>query len=148
MPATALLFPAPVAIVAALFLAACGKPVADQPEPRADSEAAAALADHPADQTTPEQKSGLERAAADAGLPVTKQTRASFRCDNGETIEVRFFPDQGVAVLVRGGQNIELHREPTASGFQYSNGKTRIRGKGNDLLLDVGTTATTACVAA
>ena len=33
MPATALLFPAPVAIVAALFLAACGKPVADQRKP-------------------------------------------------------------------------------------------------------------------
>jgi membrane-bound inhibitor of C-type lysozyme len=144
----------------AALVAACGKPAAVQPEPQiadagppaaaapAETAPAAGPADFPTDQTTPEQQAELEKAAADVGLPVTKQTRTTFQCDNDETIEVRFFPDQGVAVLVRGGENIELNGEPVASGFKYSNGQTTIQGKGNELMLNVGMMATTKCVAA
>jgi membrane-bound inhibitor of C-type lysozyme len=104
-------------------------------------------ADLPADQSTAEQRAEQEAAAAAAGLPVTQQTRTSFVCDNDETIEVRFFPEQGIAVLVRGGENIELNGEPVASGFAYSNGQTSIRGKGDELQMTVGMMATTTCTA-
>ncbi len=140
----------------AAVLAACGKPaetpVAPEGTPMvteaAPAPAADVTADLPADQTTPAQTAELEKAAAAAGLPVTRQTRTSFKCDNDETIEVRFFPDQGIAVLVRGGQNEELQQEAAASGFKYSNGQTTIQGKGAELLLNVGMMATAKCVAA
>jgi len=148
----------------AALATACGKPAAVQPEPQLASTAAPAVAvpattpavtvaiapaaDLPADQTTLEQAAELEKAAAVSGLPVTKQTRTTFKCDNDESIEVRFFPDQGTAVLVRGGENIELNGEAAASGFKYSNGQTTIQGKGNEIMLNVGMMATAKCLAA
>jgi membrane-bound inhibitor of C-type lysozyme len=144
----------------AALVAGCGKPAEKQPDPQVAEAAPAAEApapapeaaapvgaDLPADTTTPEQRAELEKAAAAAGVPATQQTRASFKCDNDETIEVRFFPDQGIAVLVRGGQNVELQGEPVASGFAYSNGQTSIRGKGEELQMTVGMMAPTKCTA-
>lgn len=121
-------------------------PTAVAPEATAPA-APAAPAELPADHTTPAQKAEQEKAAASAGLPATKQSRTTFACDNEETVEVRFFPDQGIAVLVRGGQNVELNQEPTASGFKYSNGLTTIQGKGNEITMNVGAMATTTCKA-
>ncbi len=149
-----------LAVAMASLLTACNKPVEAPAAPEAPAavapvdtavdtavaapEAAPAL---PADQTTPEQQAALEKGAAAAGVPATKQTRVTFVCDNDETIEVRFFPDQGIAVLVRGGQNTELQQQRTADGFEYSNGQTSIRGKGNELKLNVGMMATATCQA-
>lgn len=76
---------------------------------------------------------------------MTNQSRGTWTCDNGETIELRFFPDQGVAVLVRGGQNTELQQERVASGIKYSNGQTTISGKGDEIRLNVGMMATATC---
>jgi membrane-bound inhibitor of C-type lysozyme len=147
----------------AMAISGCGKPATEQPAPQVESAAPTAEAtapapestpaagpigaDLPADTTTPEQQAEAEKAAAAAGLPVTKQSRTSFKCDNDETIEVRFFPDQGIAVLVRGGQNTELQGKPVASGFLYSNEQTTLRGKGNELEMTVGMMAATKCVA-
>ena len=64
--------------------------------------------------------------------------RVLFSCTNGEKLEVRFFPLQGVAVLVRNGNPIELQQQPSGSGFAYSNGPNTIRGKGNDLTAEIG----------
>ncbi|WP_181160108.1 MliC family protein [Sandaracinobacter neustonicus] len=147
-------------LAAAALLAGCNKPAAapEAPAPEAtavapeavpapEAAAPAAPAELPTDHTTPAQKAEVEKAAADAGVPATKQSRTTFVCDNEETIEVRFFPDQGIAVLVRGGQNVELNQEPTASGFKYSNGQTTIQGKGDELMLNVGMMATAKCKA-
>jgi len=151
----------------ATLLASCGQPKAPD-APATDLAAATAPVEAPAaetpavetpaapvdaatmptDQTTAAQKAELEAAAAKAGMPVTPQTRTSFKCDNDEAIEVRFFPEQGIAVLVRGGENIELNGEPVASGFKYSNGQTSITGKGNELTLQVGMMAPAKCTAA
>lgn len=149
----------PLLLAAAMasLLAACNKPAETPAAPvetpaveapvAAPEAAPAAPADLPADHTTAEQKAELEAAAAAAGVGPTKQSRTTFTCDNEETIEVRFFPDQGIAVLVRGGQNTELQQKTTADGFEYSNGQTTIRGKGQDLTLNVGMMATAKCVA-
>jgi membrane-bound inhibitor of C-type lysozyme len=68
----------------------------------------------------------------------TPQTRVQFQCDNGEEVEMRFFPVQGVGVLVRGGKTLELQQHPSASGFIYSNGPDTVRGKGSELTIEVG----------
>lgn len=74
---------------------------------------------------------------APAGEP-TGERRVPFRCSNGEDVELRFFPLQGVAVLVRGGRPMELQQQPSGSGFVYSNGPNTVRGKGDDLTLEIG----------
>lgn len=61
-----------------------------------------------------------------------------FSCTNGHSLSVRFFPAQGVAVLVRNGETIELQQQPSGSGFSYSNGPTTIRGKGDELTVEIG----------
>ena len=148
-------------MLALLLLAGCGQPSAKDGDnaaagadtamvdlpvetvaPETDSDADLNL---PPDQTTPAEQAELEAAAAKAGLPVTKQSRTRFSCDNGETIEVRFFPDQGIAVLVRGGENVELNREPVDEGFKYTNGQTSITGDKSTINLQVGMMAATAC---
>jgi len=53
-----------------------------------------------------------------------------------------------IAVLVRGGQNVELNQEPAASGCKYSSGQTTIQGKGNELMLNAGMMAAANCKAA
>jgi membrane-bound inhibitor of C-type lysozyme len=62
----------------------------------------------------------------------------AFTCANGESISVRFSPANSKAVLIRGGQGIELPQQPSGSGFVYSNGPNTIRGKGLDLTVEVG----------
>lgn len=114
---------------------------------KADGQPYGTASARPTDQTTPDQRAQMDAAAAAAGVPATPQTRTSFACDNGETVEVRFFPEQGIAVLVRGGQNTELQGEPVASGFKYSNGQTTITGKGDAIELNVGMMATAKCTA-
>jgi hypothetical protein len=99
----------------------------------------------PADRATPAQRAATAEAAAKAGLPVTKESRGMWACDNGETIELRFFPDQGIAVLVRGGQNTELQWESVASGIKFSNGQTTIAGTVDEIKLNVGMMAGTVC---
>ena len=67
-----------------------------------------------------------------------EEIRAHFVCTNGETLEVRFSATRRLAVLIRNDQSIELPQQPSGSGFVYSNGPTTIRGKGNDLIVEIG----------
>jgi hypothetical protein len=78
-------------------------------------------------------------------VPPPSETRTQYQCDNGERVGVRFFPNQGIAVLERGGQTVELQQQRTASGFLYSNGQTSIRGQGNEMTMTVGNMAPTQC---
>jgi membrane-bound inhibitor of C-type lysozyme len=88
----------------------------------------------------------LAACAADApvGEP-TGQRRVSFTCEHGQAIEMRFFPLQGVGVLVRDGQTMELQQQPAASGFVYSNGPNTVRGKGDELTLEIGRMRPISC---
>ena len=70
-----------------------------------------------------------------------------FNCSNGPDLSVRFFPAQGVAVLVRNGETMELQQQPSGSGFVYSNGPTTIRGKGDDLTVEIGRMVPLQCKA-
>ena len=70
-----------------------------------------------------------------------------FSCNDGDEVEMRFFNLQGVGVLVRHGETIELKQEPAASGFKYSNGPTTVRGKGDALTLEIGRMVPIECQA-
>lgn len=78
--------------------------------------------------------------AVPAGDPAAPQgeIKVDFACTNGESLSVRFIQDRELAVLTRQGDSIELQQQPSGSGFIYSNGPNTIRGKGNDLTVEIG----------
>ena len=71
----------------------------------------------------------------------------TFHCDNGETFGVRFYTTRELAVLVRNGDEIELPQQRSGSGFIYSNGSNTIRGKGDNLTVEIGRMMPIECVA-
>lgn len=85
------------------------------------------------------------RPASLDGSPLKREV--AFTCSNGTELSVRFFPAQGVAVLVREGQTTELQQAPSGSGFVYASRTTTIRGKGDDLTVEIGRMAPLQCKA-
>jgi membrane-bound inhibitor of C-type lysozyme len=73
--------------------------------------------------------------------------RAKFTCDNGEELQVVFFKTLQIADLIRNKKGMELRLQPSGSGFQYSNGMQTIRGKGDDLTIEVADRAPLQCKA-
>lgn len=71
----------------------------------------------------------------------------AFTCVNGQSLSVRFFPTQETALLMRNGETIELRQQPSGSGFIYSNGPNTIRGKGDELMVEIGRMAPIRCKA-
>jgi hypothetical protein len=43
--------------------------------------------------------------------PPPPQTIVTYSCTNGEQLEVRYFPNQGVASVTRGGKSMELQQQ-------------------------------------
>ncbi|MFA3790864.1 MliC family protein [Aliiglaciecola sp. SL4] len=70
----------------------------------------------------------------------------AFTCMNGESLRVRFYTDQETAVLVRHSDEITLSQRKSASGFIYSNGPNTIRGKGDNLTVEIGRMMPIQCV--
>lgn len=81
------------------------------------------------------------------GMQPVPMSRLIVSCDNGETRELRFFPEQGVAVLVVDGATTELQMEPAASGIRYAGFGTEVRGKGSDYTIAREGEPTLTCVA-
>lgn len=79
------------------------------------------------------------------GMPDVPLNRAPYACSDGADIEMRFFPLQGVGVLIRHGRNHELQQQPAASGFLYTNGPIRVQGKGDELMLEIGRMVPITC---
>lgn len=124
------------ATVLALALAGCATPLPPwQPAP-ATRPAAPAAAGTPA-----------APAAPAAPAEPTPARTARYLCDDGQPAELRFFPQQGVAVLVRGSERRELQQQPAASGFAYGTAPVALRGRGDQLSIDVGRRAPITCVA-
>ena len=67
----------------------------------------------------------------------TGERHVQYICDHGEHVEMRFFPLQGVGVLVRNDKPMELQQQPAASGFRYTNGPNTVRGKGDELIIEI-----------
>jgi membrane-bound inhibitor of C-type lysozyme len=75
---------------------------------------------------------GRSRETVPAELPV------HFTCTNGDALDVTFVPARRVAVLIRNDKPVDLAQQPAASGFVYSNGPNTIRGKGDELIVEIG----------
>lgn len=83
--------------------------------------------------------------ACSATSPMPADREVAFACANGELLTIRFSPAKSVAVLMRHGQHMELQQKPSGSGFIYSNGLHTIRGKGDDLRIEIGRMAPIQC---
>jgi membrane-bound inhibitor of C-type lysozyme len=71
----------------------------------------------------------------------------AFHCTHGEALSVRFFTKEQRAILIRNGQEVALKQQPSGSGFVYSNGPNTIRGKGQDLTVEMGRMVPLQCQA-
>ncbi|MEI6895744.1 MAG: MliC family protein [Colwellia sp.] len=79
-------------------------------------------------------------------LPSTQSyNEISYVCERGKPVLVRYYKNEELAVLIREEQTIELHQEPTASGFLYSNMKVSIRGKGSNISIGFGRMVPMSC---
>ena len=145
-------YPALLVLTALVPLAACNKPAQSPaaPEAVAPEAAAAPQAVSPAAPADPAAGAAAPQAAApvDPAL-VTRLAaeRVPYACDNEETVELRIFPDQGVAALWRGGKSTELHQvkayPPT---FRYEAGPiASVEGTPAEFTMQVGAMALTQC---
>lgn len=69
-----------------------------------------------------------------------------YACERGSSIRVQY-NNTDTAVLFRGDTAIELKQMPSGSGFIYSNGPNTIRGKGDELRLEIGRMRAIPCKA-
>lgn len=134
-----------LAVALAAMLAACGPNRKEADSGRAAKEAAlsagaaaSAPAGLPPDQTTDAQRAANAAAAAAAGVPPTPFTRSYYDCGSGQEIEVRYFPEQGVAVVVLEGVNNEMQEARVGSGFEFVGQGITLRGQGDEATLTVG----------
>jgi len=86
-------------------------------------------------------------AQADQGQAGGNVLRVWFSCDNGEQVEMRFFTQQGTAVLVHEGKTVELQQQLSGSGFIYGSGEYLVRGKGDELTIEIDGRAPIKCTA-
>lgn len=86
-------------------------------------------------------------AAAPAPAEAAAVNEIAYACDGGQTLVVRFYPYEERAVMIRGGEEIELQQQVSGSGIRYSNGPTTILGKGDDLTVEIGRMVPLQCKA-
>jgi hypothetical protein len=81
--------------------------------------------------------------------PPSAEMRVNYTCTNGEQVSVRYFPQQGVGVLVRGGQNTELQQQSSPPGFLYVGPSTvlRVQEDRMRMTMTIGNMAATNCTA-
>lgn len=70
--------------------------------------------------------------------PPAPDREVSYTCVNGPSLTVLYLPARNLAVLRRDGSAIELPQQISGSGFIYSNGPNTIRGKGDELTVEIG----------
>lgn len=71
----------------------------------------------------------------------------NYQCGNHQPIRVRYFTQLEQAELVLDGQVYYLAQQPAASGFWYSDKLRSLRGKGEELSLEIGRRAAVLCIA-
>jgi hypothetical protein len=84
--------------------------------------------------STPQQNPRMQ---PDQELDRPKQGSFFYNCENGDRVEVRFAPEAGVAVLIRGGERKELQQQRMTVGFMYSAGGTSIDGRGDRMQMTI-----------
>ncbi len=89
----------------------------------------------------------LVAACSGAGETPSGYTDVAYECERGAPVSVRYFTDQELAELTLGDDVLRLPQQRTASGFHYTNGRTGIRGKGDEIMLEIGRMAPIRCTA-
>ncbi len=69
----------------------------------------------------------------------------AYNCEREGRVLVRFYKNEELAILIRNDELFELPQQPTGSGFYYTNGKVGIRGKGDEMRLEIGRMAPIHC---
>lgn len=77
----------------------------------------------------------------------TPVNKVVYTCRSGEPLEVRYFPDQGVAVLVRDGRTQELQQHTSGSGIAYSGPGINLRSQGDTLRIEAPGQPVLECLA-
>ncbi|MGI9316161.1 MAG: MliC family protein [bacterium] len=72
------------------------------------------------------------------------ERRVRYNCERGDSIEVQFSGTDG-ATVYRGDTVTELSQAPDSPGDYYTNGKVGIRGKGDEVRLEIGRMAPIQC---
>jgi hypothetical protein len=81
------------------------------------------------------------------GMRPTPMTLTALGCEDGSTRTLRYFPEQGIAILMPEGEGKELQAEPVASGVRYAGADIEVRGKGTSYMIKVGDGEPLACTA-
>lgn len=85
-------------------------------------------------------------AAPPPGEPGARVVR--YACDHGDEVEVTYRPPpRNSALLQRGAMEVELAPQPSGSGFVYSNGQHTLRGKGDELTVEIARMVPLRCFA-
>lgn len=82
-------------------------------------------------------------------VPAPAEMRVAYSCSNGEQVAVRYFPQQGIGVLERGGQTVELQQQASPPGFLYVGAQTVLRVHEDRLrmTMTIGNMVATNCTA-
>lgn len=86
-----------------------------------------------------------ESVQGEISLKEEKCTAITYNCQRGESIDILF--SSSAAVLTSNGEQHTLAQQPAGSGFLYSNGRISIRGKGDNIILEIGRMAPLDCTA-
>ncbi|MET0091776.1 MAG: MliC family protein [Candidatus Thiodiazotropha sp.] len=70
-----------------------------------------------------------------------------YDCTNGESLSVRYLSSEQSADLLHRGVSFQMKQQPSGSGFVYSSGPNTIRGKGDDLVVEIGRMVPLRCQA-
>ncbi len=97
---------------------------------------------------TQPQPQAQPQAQSQSQAPSTGTREVAFTCDNGEAMRVRFGETPPQAVLMRTGGELVLPQQPSGSKFVYGNGRNTIRGKGDELIVEIGRMVPIRCTAA
>ncbi len=94
----------------------------------------------------PEQRQPAPRTEG-GGEIVPRRISLAYHCDDGTAVELRLFPDQGVAVLVRPGGTAELDGTQGPDGLRFGRPGLEVTGTALDLAITEAGVPERRCVA-
>lgn len=116
----------------ALALAACGQ---DRREAEASRAAAEAALGAGASASAARSSSAAVPAGPPPGMAPTPMTLTRLSCADGSTRTLRYFPEQGVAILMPDDVGKELQWEPVATGVRYAGQDLVVTGEGTAYMI-------------
>ena len=95
----------------------------------------------------PEQRQPAPRTEAAGSEIAPRRISLGYHCDDGSAIELRLFPEQGVAVLVRPGGTAELDGLQGPDGLRFGRPGLDVRGTALDVTIAEAGEPERRCVA-